>query len=204
MFPVGCKSERTFDSEKRYVSLSTSSLISKSQCHEKFYYPPCLPPTNHSYRVAYYRGHYSGWIGVMVNLAKSIGEKAFRFSTVIQEAEMEVVFGTPSRNCEGSGICMVTGRFPPGYTIVCPHARAIIYCDMNEKELVFRFPKRYLSDDIVKRFFSKDFFTVEEPFRLPIQLVRRWRLPGRYVAAGYYPIEIYSTEWRLYFPWPRD
>lgn len=140
----------------------------------------------------------------MVALAKSGVQKAPRFSTVIREAEMEVVFGTPSRNCEGSGICMVTGRFPPGYSIPCPHARVIIYCDIDAEELVFRFPKRYLSDDIIKRFFSKNYFTVEESFRIPLQLVRRWRLPGRYIPAGCYPIELYSREWRLYFPLPQD
>lgn len=130
--------------------------------------------------------------------------KLAAISVFYKEAEVEVVFGTPSRNCEGSGICMVTSRFPAGYTVPCPHARAIIYCDTERRELVFRFPKRYLSEITLKRLKDNDVFVVEEPFRIPQVLIRRWGLSGRYISAGRYPIEVYSTEWRLYFPWPRD
>ncbi len=117
---------------------------------------------------------------------------------------MEVVFGTPSRNCERSGICMVTERLPVRHTIRCPHARAIIYCDFENEELVFRFPKQYVDDTIAKRFFDHPYFEVQERFRIPLSLMRRWNLPGKYIPPGYYCIESYSTEWRLYFPWPRD
>ncbi len=120
-----------------------------------------------------------------------------------REVEMEVVFGTPSRNCEGSGICMVTERFRPGYAIPCPHARVIIYCDKENRELVFRFPKRYLTEQIIERFFSDNVFYVEEAFLVPDRLIHQWQLPGKYIPSGCYPIEMYSAEWRLYFPWPR-
>lgn len=99
---------------------------------------------------------------------------------------------------------MVTSRFPAGYTIPCPHARAIIYCDREHQELVFRFPKRHLSNAARERLMNNGVFVVEEPFYIPKFLTRGWELPGRYMLAGRYPIEAYSTEWRLYFPWPRD
>lgn len=141
----------------------------------------------------------------MVRLGESLElRKPTLISDSVREAEVEVVFGTPSRNCEGSGICMVTGRFPPGYTISCPHARAILYCDEQNRELVFRFPKRYLSARAKERLFTDEKFLVEEPFRIPLKLVRQWKLPGRYIPTGRYLIEVYSNEFRLYFPWPKD
>lgn len=141
----------------------------------------------------------------MVRAREVVGRpKSTSISVSFREAEVEVVFGTPSRNCEGSGICMVTSRFPGGHTVPCPHARAIIYCDKESKELIFRFPKRYLSELAQKRLSDNEVFVVEESFLIPQPLIRQWGLPGRYIPAGRYPIEAYSTEWRLYFPWPRD
>ncbi len=130
--------------------------------------------------------------------------KGLHAPSVVHEAEMEVIFGTPSRNCEGSGICMVTERLPGGHTVPCPHARVIIYCDIENRELVFRFPRRYVTEQIERRFFSDSFFLVEEPFPIPLRLRRKWGIEGKYVPQGQYPIERYSTEWRIYFPWPTE
>jgi len=128
--------------------------------------------------------------------------KGLHAPSIVHKAEVEVVFGTPSRNCEGSGICMVTERFPIGYTVPCPHTRAIIYCDTESRELVFRFPRRHVTEQIERRFFAGSFFVVEEPFPIPLRLRRKWGIEGKCVPQGRYPLECYSVEWRIYFPWP--
>jgi len=124
----------------------------------------------------------------------------FLFSALsVREVEMEVVFGTPSQNCSGTGICMLTGRLPKRHTITCPHAPAIVHYPPG-RELIFRFRKSHLGDQILRQYFSSDTFVVEEAFRIPLQLVRSWRLPVRVVKPGDYLLEEYSQEWRLYFP----
>lgn len=120
-------------------------------------------------------------------------------SPPLRDVEMEVVFGTPSKNCSGTGICMIASLFPHGYTIPCPHAPAIIHCIPNE-ELVFRFRKHRLCDRAVQAYFSSCFFQVDEPFTLPQRLVRLWALPISEIPPGRYFLEEYSGEWRLYFP----
>lgn len=117
----------------------------------------------------------------------------------VREVEMEVVFGTPSKNCEGAGVCLLTERMPKRQIITCPHAPAIIHYPPG-RELIFRFIKSHLSQPVVQQYFSGDHFLVEEPFRLPLALVRRWRLPVRKVNPGHYLLEEYSREWRLYIP----
>lgn len=124
------------------------------------------------------------------------------FSSVVnnREAEMEVVFGTPSRNCSGAGICLVMNRSAKLLKrIVCPHAPALIYYNSG-KELVFRFRKRLVDAGTVSLYFNKEGFLVEEPFSLPHRLVRQWNLPITQVQPGRYLLEEYSSEWRLYFP----
>lgn len=113
---------------------------------------------------------------------------------------MEVVFGTPSRNCSGTGICMIASRLPQGQDIPCPHAPAIIHCDPSGHELVFRFRKQRLTDRVVQEYFSSSYFLVEEAFSLPQRLIRMWGLPMSSIPPGRYSLEEYSREWRLYFP----
>lgn len=117
----------------------------------------------------------------------------------VREVEMEVVFGTPSKNCTGSGICMVASRLPAQQWIPCPHAPVVIHYDPGH-ELVFRFRKQRLPEIVVQDYFSSKEFLVEEPFSLPVRLIRMWGLQQTHIPAGYYQLEEYCQEWRLYFP----
>lgn len=120
-------------------------------------------------------------------------------AALIREVEMEVVFGTPSKNCSGAGICLIANRFPQGYAIPCPHAPALLHC-LPGQELVFRFRKRRLSEPTRLAFFTQGYFQVDEPFCLPKRLVRLWNLNQEWIAPGRYVLEEYAQEWRLYFP----
>lgn len=120
-------------------------------------------------------------------------------AALIREVEMEVVFGTPSKNCAGAGICLITNRSIRWRAIPCPHTPAIIHY-VPGQELVFRFRKRHLSSESALAYFQQDQFLVEEAFRLPLRLVRQWSLPFQNILPGYYPLEEYKQEWRLYFP----
>ncbi|MBK8192345.1 MAG: hypothetical protein IPK76_03820 [Lewinellaceae bacterium] len=119
-------------------------------------------------------------------------------TAIIREVEMEVVFGTPSKNCSGAGICLIAGVFPADYRIPCPHTRAIIHY-LPGNELVFRFRKSSLDQALVRSYFNKSLFLVEEPFSIPRHLVQRWNMPIEQIPPGEYLLEEYSSEWRLYF-----
>lgn len=130
---------------------------------------------------------------------KAVHPHVLHGAALIRDVEMEVIFGTPSKNCSGAGICLIANRSTRWETITCPHAPAIIHC-LPDQELVFRFRKRHLSSEAVQAFFKDNKFLVEECFRLPIRLVRQWALPFGQIQPGCYLLEEYSQEWRLYFP----
>lgn len=117
----------------------------------------------------------------------------------VREVDMEVVFGTPSKNCSGNGICMLASRLPRYYLIPCPHAPVTIHY-MGGQELVFRFRKKYLCDRAVQTYFSSPRFLVEEAVALPQRLIRLWNLTIDRIPPGQYALEEYSREWRLYIP----
>lgn len=114
-------------------------------------------------------------------------------------ARVEVVFGTPSKQCSGSGICIVTSAPLIRTPIICPHAPARLRRVPGEG-LVFLFAKKHINTDVLMAYFASPYFLVEEPFALPRRLVKDWHLPTSWVAPGCYELEAYHYEWRLYIP----
>jgi len=118
-------------------------------------------------------------------------------SALRQEIKMEVVFGTPSQNCIGSGVCMVMSRLPRAQVLPCPHAPAWI--SYQPGRLVFRFQKtEVLREDSIRRF-STPFFLVNEAFYLPRIAARQLGLPSSCVPPGVYALEQTAKDWIIAF-----
>lgn len=115
---------------------------------------------------------------------------------MLMEMEMEVVFGTPSQNCIGSGICMVMSRLPRYQKLKCAHAPARI--EYRGGKLCFRFKKEDLEAPIRQRL-EKPCFEVLEPFQLPRLLVRKLGVDYQSIGKGYYPIIEHADDWVIVF-----
>jgi hypothetical protein len=113
------------------------------------------------------------------------------------EIRMEVVFGTPSQNCIGSGICMVMNRLPRLHALHCPHAPALVSCAKNA--LVFRFFKSDIQHDDARARFAGPWFPVQEAFTIPRHFARRLGLASEWISPGLYRIEETAKEWLLVF-----
>lgn len=117
--------------------------------------------------------------------------------SLLHEIKMEVVFGTPSQNCIGSGVCMVMSRLPRTQALHCPHAPAWI--SYQSGRLDFRFRKNeVLREDAIRRFGSP-FFLVNEAFCLPRLATRPLGLPSAWVSPGVYSIEHTALDWIIGF-----
>ncbi len=114
-----------------------------------------------------------------------------------REIRMEVVFGTPSQNCIGSGVCMVMNRLPRQKQLPCPHAPAWISYERGF--LVFRFSKdEVVRQDAISRF-GNPWFLVQEPFHVPLYTMRHLGLPSQWVPPGLHAIEETDKDWLLTF-----
>jgi hypothetical protein len=109
----------------------------------------------------------------------------------------EVIFGTPSQNCIGSGICMIMSRLPVRQPLRCPHAPAWIYFEQDQ--LVFRFSKSAMLREEVKSRFSTPWFLVMESFQLPRHFARQLGLPSSWVPPGLYKVTETNQDWFLTF-----
>ena len=102
--------------------------------------------------------------------------------------DSQVVFGTPSRDCSGSGICKL-------YTI---HAakRLHIACEMvparlaaSGKDLHLSFSEADCTESLRQKQFKGLHFLVEEAFQLPSWLTQKLNIPAAFITAGGYPIQ---------------
>lgn len=105
------------------------------------------------------------------------------------EIVVNVLFGSPHRNCEGTGICKVVA--PVAHKIDridrrnCKKAVAVV----RKKEkgiLEFRFVKKSMCKKQIARYFSDDLFVIESPFDF------RWNFWSREyysILPGIYPAE---------------
>lgn len=116
--------------------------------------------------------------------------------TPFLEVEMEVVFGSPSQNCGGSGICMMISRLPKARVLPCPHARASVAVVGNS--LRFRFAKSQMMEQYARRYFSTGYFEVFEAYQVPLRISRSLGRLGLMVRPGKYQVEETAQEWRFY------
>ncbi len=101
----------------------------------------------------------------------------------------EVVFGTPGRRCEGSGLCRI-------YTVtgakrLVPHPRRIpVILLINSKgKLGLRLNKNDLPEELYNELFQGEFFLVEEQFGLPAYFARKLGIGHYKVPSGEYLLQ---------------
>ena len=102
--------------------------------------------------------------------------------------DSQVIFGTPSRDCSGSGICKI-------YTI---HAarRLHIACEMvparlavSDKDLLISFSEADCTESLRQKQFRSTHFGIEEAFQLPSWLAQKLDIPAAFIPAGGYLIQ---------------
>ena len=98
------------------------------------------------------------------------------------EIACSVVFGTPSKNCQGSGICMVA---KPAFTerIACRHVDAFV-SSPSAGTLWFRFP----ASKAEHRALAERYFRVEEAFVIPGWLLAKSSMKSAVINPGSYPV----------------
>ncbi|WP_421797556.1 hypothetical protein [Haliscomenobacter sp.] len=102
--------------------------------------------------------------------------------------DSQVVFGTPSRDCSGSGICKL-------YTIhAAKHLQ--IACEIvptrlavSDQDLYLSFSEADCTESLRQKQFKGLHFLVEEAFQLPSWLTQKLNIPAAVIPAGGYLIQ---------------
>ena len=103
---------------------------------------------------------------------------------------VEVVFGSPRRDCRGMGICkMEHQRREEGALRDCPRGAVHLQLDSSGR-LLLHFDRTSMSRAVYARYFAAGTFTLDTSFDLPGPVVLNLGLPmGQYeIEAGAYPV----------------
>lgn len=99
-----------------------------------------------------------------------------------------VMFGSPHRNCQGSGICNVvapvTQVIDRADRISCKRAVAVVTVEW-QGSLVFQFVKKSMCRKAIARYFKEDLFIVESPFDFRRNF---WSKDYCRIQPGTYPV----------------
>lgn len=114
------------------------------------------------------------------------------------EVAAGVIFGTPSKQCAGNGICMITK--PDAASLLSAHCQLflVMITLLADGHLSFRFPKSGLNVAAYPHFQS-GFLLVEEPFVIPRWILRAWGKPRTRIPPGRYAVRESPDAWTLIF-----
>ena len=121
-----------------------------------------------------------------------------------EEVILEVVFGTPSKQCRGLGICMIVEpKYLKGMATECPHFPGYFQLDAGRKMLLARFNRYFLSSQMIARHFSGGLFKVTEAYKVPGRICRRMGTAnGLVIGEGVYEVLREGDDWVVVFDGP--
>jgi hypothetical protein len=110
-------------------------------------------------------------------------------SSVPNPILVEVVFGAPSKHCQGAGICNLIAINHVRAQWKCPSARALLRTT-QKGAICLSFDRNELSTAILERFFKGELFQVEEVFPLPNHLCSLLNISPYTIAPGRYSLKV--------------
>lgn len=117
-----------------------------------------------------------------------------RVQEYISETAAEVIFGTPSKYCQGVGICRILSRAPKWAQLTCPHVPAHLSLSASGW-LRLRFDRGSMPEPVARRYFGQPFFQIDEPCALPSRFRLLPHTAPCILQPGLYPILQTEKDW---------
>ena len=99
-----------------------------------------------------------------------------------------VKFGTPGRNCAGSGICEVYAIGGGGAKSRCGCLQLGQMTASGQDHVLLRFASQALRPRVKKKYFQHDYFLMEEEYILPPLISKALRLKSNTLMSGWHAI----------------
>jgi hypothetical protein len=124
------------------------------------------------------------------------------FSLSQQAIHCDVVFGSPSADCRGTGICKITGTngmFIQSTKKQCRETKAFLTERADKQGITLIFMRSMLCAQLFRHHFWKGILTMQEACELPVALQNQLctplikLLPGKYnvvEASGFFSVDI--------------
>lgn len=104
----------------------------------------------------------------------------------------DIVFGMPSQDCRGTGICKLTSDLdmPPAMKKECRHTVAFAGRSEDGLKVSFLFFRELLCVDLFRRQFRNGIFDMPEACLLPDSIAEKLEMNGRKLLPGQYAVQM--------------
>lgn len=111
----------------------------------------------------------------------------------------DIVFGMPSQDCRGTGICKLSSDLdaPPNMKNECRHTVAFAGRGADENTVTMLFFRELLCIDLFRRQFRRGIFDMPESCNLPRKLADSLGLKAASLLPGQYRIEVRGSCFRV-------
>lgn len=117
--------------------------------------------------------------------------------------QCEVMFGSPSSNCGGNGICKIVATAPNNPSVFtrtsCSHSRAFFTTCDDGAGAALLFRKDWLCSNLMRRHFRHGILEMPEPCPIPGGIMTTLGLKTNELPAGLHLIEEFGTFLRIRF-----
>lgn len=113
----------------------------------------------------------------------------------------EVVFGSPSKNCDGYGVCMLTSTgLLSSLSLRCPVNTCELEVSIDQFQMRLEISKHVVEDSVANKYFRKGSFGMEEDYKFSRNMSDKWGRTGRFmISAGSYLITSTEDKWTIHF-----
>ena len=116
----------------------------------------------------------------------------------------DVVFGSPSNDCRGTGICKITARKSRNNTGTgtrrdCKSAKSLLISGENGRSLSMVFARELLCVHIWKNHLRHGVLVLNEPCKIPLDVSRAINLKFHTIQPGQYKVEELEGRYRIRF-----
>lgn len=117
-----------------------------------------------------------------------------------QGMHCDVVFGSPSADCRGTGICKITGTngfAPLNYKKECKETSAILVERPDSQGITLIFFRTQLCTKLYRHHFWKSVLSMKETCNLPVELQNKLQVPYQQMLPGNYAVVEESGYFRV-------
>lgn len=125
-----------------------------------------------------------------------------RETTTHRSMSCDVVFGSPSNDCRGTGICKITARKsrPAGSARRdCKSTKALFISGESGRSLSMVFARELLCIHIWRNHLRHGMLTLSEPCKIPLDISRTIGLKFHTLRPGQYHVEELEGRYRIMF-----
>jgi hypothetical protein len=125
-----------------------------------------------------------------------------RETTSVKSMSCDVVFGSPSNDCRGTGICKITARKSRPDVATrrdCKSAKALFISGENGTSLSMVFAREMLCVHIWRTHLQHGVLTLQEPCKIPLDIMVGIGLKFNTISPGQYAVEELDGRYRIKF-----